>query len=433
MSKRYLAVLLAVSLVGGLFAASPAMAQEPPAQPTEVPPVVNIEDPYGDAEANGTQTDIGKVWFTHDASTVSVHFLTNGAPNANSLGFQFVVQAGAEGCLFFEGYYDGSTYTSESVSRVRDTCNEIDAVYGTFVFAAGPGDEGGLASITVPREGVPSLADDAVIAQPFAQTWIFAGGEQITPTGYRGVREMVDDTDTGTDYSIVTEAPKEKAKKSPPGKNDPPGKGKKKGCKKGKGKKKGACPGKKSKKPKPPKAPAADQCEPYVPGELGKDAALTVVTSEATEEKPIEVELDFGLGIPENPNQEHVYHNVQVAPEAAESGLYVRFEFATYEDMDLYLYNSAGEESAHAAGYNPAPVPVALGCCDGTGSGGHSEQGAEVLDGIRTPRCGGYTVDMRTFQNNSGSKTLKLWLGEPQNDPAAPPGAFGLFYDLMGL
>ena len=157
----------------------------------------------------------------------------------------------------------------------------------------------------------------------------------------------------------------------------------------------------------------AATCDPYKPGTEGAEAETSVVTDANTEEAPLEVTVPASEGIPEADNASS-YHNVQVNSSAAHTGLWVRFEFAEPEDMDLYLLFADSSEAAHAAGYNPAPVP---GATDGTGNGGHSEMGAEQLDGIGTDDCGGYTVDMRPFQNAPGDKTLKLWLGEAGCEP----------------
>lgn len=239
--KRLVSMVTALGLVGGAFAASPAKAQDPPAQPTEVPATVLIEDPFGDANFlggdnttppadGGSQTDIGKVWFSHDATNFQVHILTEGAPTANSLGFLFEVAAGPDGCLLFEGFTKGATYLSDNLARVTDGCNKLERLAeGTHVvFAAGPGG-GGLATITVPRSYSPLLADGSIVSAPVARTRIFVGGDQITATGYRGVHRLVDDTKPGADYTI-TAPPGEEEPELPPGCTK--AKGKKKGCKK---------------------------------------------------------------------------------------------------------------------------------------------------------------------------------------------------------
>jgi hypothetical protein len=95
-------------------------------------------------------------------------------------------------------------------------------------------------------------------------------------------------------------------------------------------------------------------------------------------------------------------------------GLYIRYEFPEYEDHDLYVNYADGSSAATVGGFNQ----VSAGPLDGTGSGGHSEQGAEVLDGLRTADCAGYTLDLVNFLGQGGDYTVKFWLGEVQNEPA---------------
>lgn len=153
------------------------------------------------------------------------------------------------------------------------------------------------------------------------------------------------------------------------------------------------------------------KCPAMAPAEAGAEAPITVVTPKATEEAPIEIAVEAPAGLPEVAI-EHVYQNVQVDNKGGESGLYLRYEFTEFEDYDVYLLDSAGEEVARSAGFNPIPV----GPFDGTGNGGHSEQGAEQIDGFATPDCGGYTVDLATYMGEGGELVLKAWLGE-----IAPP------------
>lgn len=187
---------------------------------------------------------------------------------------------------------------------------------------------------------------------------------------------------------------KKKKKKGPP--VTPPG------CEKGKGKKTGC--------PQPPKGGV---CAPYVPGEDGKDAPITVVTDAATADKPIEVTVATDIGIPEA-DITHAFHNVQVDSSGAETGLYARFEFDLGQDYDLYLRDAGGTEVARSAGFNQATLAG-----DGTGNGGHSEADAEQLDGIKSADCTGYTVDVASYFTEGGDYTLKLWLGEATY-PAGP-------------
>ena len=461
MNKRLVSIVSTLGLIAGLFVI-PAAAQAQ--EVSEIPAVVQIEDPYGDANTQsgdqvtpadgGSQTDIGKVWFSHDAQNLNVHFLTEGAPGANSFGFQFNVTAGEAGCLVFDGFYDGTTYTSENLGRATDNCNKLPThTEGTsFTFGPGPGGQGGLATITVPRSYSPLFADGSAIVKPAASTWIFAGGQQVfdaTKT-YRGVRQRIDDTKVGTDYTIsggdpVTEPePEPKPTVAPPGKNDPPGKGKKNGCDNGNGKKKGACPGGKPGKPKPPVAPA---CPPYVPGEEGKDAKTTVVTDAATAEKPVVVELDTAAGLGNDAGlgefatgnsvydeTTSIFQNIQLDTKAADAGLYVKLEFPEVRDYDLYVNRADGSEADHSGDFNTA-ANTAFSC---GGTSCESSTTSEAVLGLRTADCAGWTAKIVSFLSEGGPVTLSLWVGDVLAEPAPPPEpesrtAMDMLFATLGL
>ncbi|HVF54157.1 MAG TPA: hypothetical protein VNC78_11225 [Actinomycetota bacterium] len=170
-------------------------------------------------------------------------------------------------------------------------------------------------------------------------------------------------------------------------------------------------------------APAPDggasKCAPYTPGELGTGAETAIVTAAHTAEAPLEVPITIPQAVFPAVTGD-TYLNVQVAAGAA-SGLYVRFVLDAPEDNDLYMYNADGTTAAQAAGFNPvAVVPVAgdafnaeAGCC----VGGHSEFDAEQIDGVNTPSCGGYTLELHSFMTMGGERTVQLWLGEVLNEP----------------
>lgn len=174
---------------------------------------------------------------------------------------------------------------------------------------------------------------------------------------------------------------------------------------------------KKKRKKKAKKPPA---CAPYQPGEAGADAPITVVTNAATEEKPVELEVEtaegLGFSSAEGPSGDeghtsHAYSNVQVDSAKSGAGLYARVEFAPTWDYDIFLRTSDGTAAAYAAGFNQVIVP-AFGL-DGTGHGGHSEQGAEQIDGFATADCDGFTLDIVSAGTPGGTVTVKYWLGEP--------------------
>lgn len=474
MGKRTRSMALTAALVAGVFTALPAGAQE---SPTAIPELTQIADPFGDANTQtGDQVhpadassvgDIGKVWFSNTADTISLHFQVEGNPPASASNVRYNVYAnpeegktGTSSCLRFEiipvNPANPGAYAGETVAKVLDRCPAPPP--GTFYKPENGtkgelkievlADKTGLMTATFPRSASPAFGPGKTISQPFAIDYIGGGTDKVSlpatqatnegPPGFSGLR--LDDTKVGTDYVIADggEAvrPPAEPKPEPPGKNDPPGKGKKKGCGKGKGKQKGACPS--------PTPPPAAGCAPYVPGEDGAEAGETIkVTDKATADAPVEVTVDApeghgnDLGLGAYDGTQSVFRNLQIDSAAAEAGLYLTYEFPLGEDHDIYLNYASGNEAAHSGGFNPVPVPVAFGCCDGTGAGGHATQTSENLEGIRSKDCQGYTLRLSSFISPGGEMTLKLWLGEPTYDPPAdePPAesAMEMFYRALGL
>ena len=162
---------------------------------------------------------------------------------------------------------------------------------------------------------------------------------------------------------------------------------------------------KKKKKPK--------KCRTYKPGEMGAEAELSKVTHKATEEKPVEVTLptEPGVGVGGSSATEtfitHVYHNVQVDPKAKSTKLFVRLEMADYEDQDLYVRVADGSAVAQAAGFNPEPAVY-----NDDANGGHTEQGAEQIDGLESADCTGYTIDIAAATGLGEDVVLKFWLAK---------------------
>jgi hypothetical protein len=449
MGKRSWSILVAGSLIASVFSLAPARAQEAPT----IPAVVQIDDPFGDANTQSgdvvgpadasTVADIGKVWFTNTATTITVNMQSEAPPPASATGVLYSVTASpgkgsvseqTGGCLRFmaivPGANAGGTYQGPEQAKLVDRCNDGDNFYsngveGELSIATLDGGNG-LVSMTFPREYSALLADGAVLTGPAGRTDNVVGGEE---TGYAGGR--VDDTKVGTDYTItgdepptteppVIDEPDPTAGPDDPSADDPP----KKDCKKIKNKKKRKkCKKRQAQQPPAPE-PEPEACPAYVPGEKGAEAETTVVTAAATEEAPVELALNPGPAIGlfsgelapgvENPLITHAFQNVQVDTDGEPLGLYVRIEFAEGEDQDLYLLNADDSTAARAAGGNQAPEVLG----DGTGTGGHSEATAEQLDGVLTPDCGGYTIDdVNAF--GFGETVLKLWLGPATWDPVA--------------
>ena len=170
-------------------------------------------------------------------------------------------------------------------------------------------------------------------------------------------------------------------------------------------------------------------CKPYKPGELGAEAELVKVTDAATAEKPLEVVLDLAAGAGQATGvdeidavttaaQSKAFYNVQVDSKAKATGLFVRLASPVPDDNDLYLFHSTGTEAAHAAGFHgggPAPI------YDSNQDGGHTEADAEVLDGIATADCGGYTVQAIGANSRGGAVALQFWLGAPSDYEVPAP------------
>lgn len=464
MGKRIWSILLAGAMISSGLSLAPAGAQEAVA-PT-VPAEPNIVDPAGDANfINGSTTnpavggdhttpadasslgDILAGWFSHDASTVSAHIQVEAPPpGGNGSSYNVYAAPGegsaganATGCLRFWLVLPGTnpgggTFQGPVTAKLHDRCNTGGNIWDAPDVQhsiAALEDGTGVVTITAPRELSPLFADGSVLTAPrvlTASPTVGTTGGAVTPT--------VDDTLPGTDYTITSGGGGNDT--PPPGDDTPPDDGEvgnddpnnggpdpeQKNCKKIKNKKKRkkcqkAAAGGGNGNPDP------SGCVAYVPGEEGKDFETAVVTDAATEEAPLEIPItapmglgsDFGLGVVDN--TESTYYNIQVDTDKAESGLYVRYEFPDYEDLDLYLNYADGSEAAHSGAFNQAPIP---GVFDGTGAGGHGGMGFEQLDGIRTADCAGYTAKLTSYLSEGGEMIMKVWLGEAQNDPAAPGG-----------
>lgn len=411
MSKK---ILISVIALVALFGASlPVAAQEPEEEekePIVVPNDVQISDPPGDANYYGgdyqagnigpSGSDILKAWFTNDERSISAHIQT--AEPMDELALYYAVRTrpesiSHEACIVFAAWMSGNGAASGS-SRVDDTCEEEEALRGEgeAAFEEGPGGTG-ILTITVPRSSSPRFEKDSILFAPTAESRHHIGtagaliidstqpGSDYTVVGERAAPPEIEEPEEGEEGEEPEEEPEEEEE---PEQSEPPKK-KKKG-KKGKG------------------------CPAMTPHEKGAEAETTVVTEEATEEKPIEIPVEAPPGLwPASTGD--VYHNIQVDTAAGERGLFVRYEFPDYEDLDLYLYEPGNDEAvAQAAGFNPFPfVP---GETDGTGNGGHSEMGAEQIDGFPTADCVGYTAEMHSFISEGGEYTLKLWLGDPAEE-----------------
>jgi hypothetical protein len=165
----------------------------------------------------------------------------------------------------------------------------------------------------------------------------------------------------------------------------------------------------------PALAGKAKKCGAYKPGADGAGKPITLVTDAATKDKPVSVTVSTQPGAGFSSATEggdmgptsHAYANVQVVSKAASAKLYVRLEFTPIFDYDLFLRTSDGTAVAYSAGGAPYAGPL-----DGTGNGGHSEAGAENIDGALSARCSGYTVDVSSATTPGGDVTVKYWLAK---------------------
>jgi hypothetical protein len=348
------------------------------------------------------------------------------------------------GCLRFFAFVPGAGYVGSQYAGLLDLCNKgtdyskdaIEAPLKVETLADGTG----LMTITAPRSYSPLTAEGSVLTQPQANVRNLVGaGPQGDgqPLGqnpddrWRG-SPQIDNTTIGTDYALQS-AVAPVPSTTPSAKPTPPVK---KGCDKANGKKKGCGKG------KGPKTPPPAACAAYVPGEQGAKAPMVTVTDANTKDAPLSGTITAAQGVGTasgtpvtDPLFGHSYVNVQVNSKAPSTGLYVRVEFPAGRDYDLYLNNADGTEVAHANGSNvvaATPAAKPLGA-DGTGAGGHSEVGAEQLDGVKTAGCSGYTIDLGTADGEGGDLKVSYWLGEATYDPATAPALLNAFNAVMAV
>lgn len=182
---------------------------------------------------------------------------------------------------------------------------------------------------------------------------------------------------------------------------------------------------KKKKKPKPPPPPPA--CAPFAPGELGKDAPTTILTDAATADAPVVVDLTAEAGLPNAPvtvqgmgfdGRSHLIQNIQVDSANPSAGLYVKIEFTDMHDYDLYLRYPDGSAAANSGESNAAPGhDLGSGAPEG---GWEAGTNYEMVKGINTLDCAGYTADIVAYLTNGGAVKLSMWLGEVTAEPEAP-------------
>lgn len=155
-------------------------------------------------------------------------------------------------------------------------------------------------------------------------------------------------------------------------------------------------------------------CAPATsPIEAAAEAPLVRVTAKATEEKPIVVEFEHPSSLVQEhealpDTQDEQYVNIQVVSKASE-GLYIKEEFDDRHDIDLYLYNGAGEEVASSGAFNPAPVSA--GPAD-LSSGGNGGENFESIPGFEAAPCELYTAESIAYATPGTPVKMSIWVGE---------------------
>ncbi|MDQ3877589.1 MAG: hypothetical protein M3290_04465 [Actinomycetota bacterium] len=247
MGKRLTAAAFTMMLAASALFAVPARAADPV---TAVPDTVQINDPVGDAnyvndqsllsgvpEENdqttpkdaGSVSDLLKIWYTSDASTVSVHIQTELPPPATASYIFRVysnpgegsVASSTLGCLRFFAFIpgDGGGYAGDEYAGLLDLCNvgtdyaknAVEAPLQVDTLADGTG----VMTITVPRSYSPLLGPGMTLEKPFASVRNLVGtgpdgdGQASTPdpnARWKGTAQ-IDNSKIGTDYALQDEGP----------------------------------------------------------------------------------------------------------------------------------------------------------------------------------------------------------------------------------
>lgn len=156
-------------------------------------------------------------------------------------------------------------------------------------------------------------------------------------------------------------------------------------------------------------------CAPYATAvEAAAEGPVVQVTEAATADAPVVVEFEHPASLvqeaPQLPDtQDEKYVNIQVTSKAP-AGLYVKEEFNSRHDIDLYLFDEAGEEVASSGAFNPAPVNVADRI--DFSSGGRGGETFESITGFEAAPCQGFTAESIAFATPGTPVKMTIWLGE---------------------
>lgn len=168
---------------------------------------------------------------------------------------------------------------------------------------------------------------------------------------------------------------------------------------------------KKRKKKKPKPTPTVFACAPGTYTEA-PDAEVVKITDAATEAAPVVIEFSHGPSGPVGQTHESLYFNIQLETPNAAPGLYIREEFSERHDIDLSLFDSAGEEVDSSGAFNAAPVNPGPEEAD-LSSGGRGGEDFESIPGFAGASCGAYTIESSAYATPGTDAVLKIWLGEP--------------------
>lgn len=152
-------------------------------------------------------------------------------------------------------------------------------------------------------------------------------------------------------------------------------------------------------------------CDTFTPGvEDAAEAEVVKVTPAASEAKPLVIEFEHPGSIPVAPDKQ--YFNFQIHSGKPGTGLWIKSEFEERHDLDLYLYNEAGEEVALSGGFNTVP--------EAHDSDGNATTNSEQIPGYPVGQCEGYTLGSSAYLTSGTDVKLTVWLGEATEDYSKP-------------
>ncbi len=166
------------------------------------------------------------------------------------------------------------------------------------------------------------------------------------------------------------------------------------------------------------KKPKTLTCDTFTPGmEEAAEAEVVKITPAATEENPVVIEYEHGMAGPSIPLVGHPgltesqYFNIQLYG-APNTGLWLKQEFSDRHDLDLYLFNEAGEEVAHSGGFNTLPQAY--------DSDGNATENSENIPGYPGDQCAGYTIESIAYLTPGTDVKLSIWYGEVTDSYSKP-------------